>query len=142
MFSLIQKRSNSQILILAFQKTNDFKVSSIRFFCKSSDELSNRKLPHKSQNEDLHTQNVGEHSLEKNKPQEISKNKQGSDFSDSNKKEINPKVSKMDMFKPMPLAETELKLTMIKGSGKGGQAVNKTSNCAMLKHIPTGLFVK
>ncbi len=28
------------------------------------------------------------------------------------------------------------------GGGKGGQKINKTASCAMLKHIPTGTTVK
>jgi protein subunit release factor B len=30
----------------------------------------------------------------------------------------------------------------IKGSGKGGQKINKTSSCVMLKHLPSGIMVK
>ena len=30
----------------------------------------------------------------------------------------------------------------IKGSGKGGQKINKTSSCVMLRHLPTGIEVK
>ena len=30
----------------------------------------------------------------------------------------------------------------MRGRGPGGQAVNVSSNCVVLKHIPTGIFVK
>lgn len=41
-----------------------------------------------------------------------------------------------------PLLETELEEQFVQGEGPGGQAVNKTNNCVVLKHIPTGLVVK
>lgn len=40
------------------------------------------------------------------------------------------------------LVEEELKEKFARGSGPGGQCVNKTSNAVILKHLPTGLFVK
>ncbi len=30
----------------------------------------------------------------------------------------------------------------IRGSGAGGQKINKTSNCVFLKHVPTGIAIK
>lgn len=30
----------------------------------------------------------------------------------------------------------------IRGSGNGGQKINKTSSCVMLKHLPSGIIVK
>ena len=41
-----------------------------------------------------------------------------------------------------PLRESELEEMYTKGSGPGGQSVNKTSNCVVLKHIPTGIVIK
>ncbi|XP_077996205.1 mitochondrial translation release factor in rescue-like [Glandiceps talaboti] len=40
------------------------------------------------------------------------------------------------------LKEDELEEDFVRGSGPGGQATNKTSNCVVLKHIPTGIVVK
>ena len=38
--------------------------------------------------------------------------------------------------------EKDLIEKFVRGSGKGGQKINKTSNCVWLKHVPTGLEVK
>ncbi|XP_076843281.1 mitochondrial translation release factor in rescue [Brachyhypopomus gauderio] len=40
------------------------------------------------------------------------------------------------------LHENDLDEQFVRGFGPGGQATNKTSNCVVLKHIPTGLVVK
>lgn len=40
------------------------------------------------------------------------------------------------------LNEEDLEEQFVRGSGPGGQATNKTSNCVVLKHIPTGVLVK
>merc|ERR1719187_398568 len=40
------------------------------------------------------------------------------------------------------LNEKDLEEKFIKGSGPGGQAINTTSSCVMLKHKPTGIVVK
>ncbi|KAB0794933.1 hypothetical protein PPYR_11772 [Photinus pyralis] len=47
-----------------------------------------------------------------------------------------------DSSKVPVLVETELKEQFVRGSGPGGQAVNKTANCVTLKHLPTGVVVK
>lgn len=48
--------------------------------------------------------------------------------------------------KPLPprlkLAETDLEESFLKGSGPGGQKINKTSSAVQLKHLPTGIVVK
>lgn len=40
------------------------------------------------------------------------------------------------------LNDNDLQEQFVRGSGPGGQAVNKTSNAVVLKHKPTGLVVK
>ncbi|XP_067006253.2 mitochondrial translation release factor in rescue [Anabrus simplex] len=40
------------------------------------------------------------------------------------------------------LLEDDLEEKFVRGSGPGGQAVNKTNNCVVLIHKPTGLVVK
>lgn len=45
----------------------------------------------------------------------------------------------IDYSKVPKLLETDLKEKFVRGSGPGGQSVNKTSNCVFLTHIPTGI---
>ncbi|XP_063595209.1 mitochondrial translation release factor in rescue-like [Penaeus indicus] len=40
------------------------------------------------------------------------------------------------------LNEEDLEESFVRGSGPGGQSVNKTASACMLKHIPTGIIVK
>jgi len=40
------------------------------------------------------------------------------------------------------LREEDIEERFIRGSGSGGQKVNKTSSCVVIKHIPTGLEVR
>ncbi|CAF4099893.1 unnamed protein product [Rotaria magnacalcarata] len=40
-----------------------------------------------------------------------------------------------------PIDEKDIEEKAIKGSGPGGQAINKTHNCCQIKHIPTGIVV-
>lgn len=40
------------------------------------------------------------------------------------------------------LNEDDLEEMFVRGSGPGGQSVNKTTNCVVLKHKPTGLVMK
>lgn len=40
------------------------------------------------------------------------------------------------------LLEEDIFEQFVKGSGKGGQKINKTSSCVILKHKPTGTTVK
>ncbi|XP_071848863.1 mitochondrial translation release factor in rescue-like isoform X2 [Apostichopus japonicus] len=40
------------------------------------------------------------------------------------------------------LEEDDLVESFVRGSGPGGQATNKTNNCVVIKHLPTGIVVK
>lgn len=55
------------------------------------------------------------------------------------KTRIHPLV---DYSKVPVLNENELEEQHVRGSGPGGQSVAKTSNCVILKHLPTGIVVK
>ncbi|XP_003222789.3 mitochondrial translation release factor in rescue [Anolis carolinensis] len=51
-------------------------------------------------------------------------------------------VSKKNSNNLLPLNEADLEEQFVRGSGPGGQATNKTSNCVVLKHLPSGIVVK
>lgn len=40
------------------------------------------------------------------------------------------------------ITEDQLLEKFVRGSGAGGQKINKTSNCVFLKHLPTGVAIK
>lgn len=52
------------------------------------------------------------------------------------------KTSVIDKSKVPELDENDLEEQFVSGSGPGGQCVNKSINCCVLKHIPTGFVVK
>jgi len=43
---------------------------------------------------------------------------------------------------PLYYSEAELEEQFVRGSGAGGQSVAKTSNCVILRHVPTGILVR
>ncbi|KAJ1519409.1 hypothetical protein ONE63_004701 [Megalurothrips usitatus] len=47
-----------------------------------------------------------------------------------------------DASKVPLLDEKELREEFVRGSGPGGQSVAKTSNCVLLKHLPSGIVVR
>ncbi|KAJ9143859.1 hypothetical protein NKR23_g6351 [Pleurostoma richardsiae] len=44
--------------------------------------------------------------------------------------------------RPKPPPEEEILESFLKGSGPGGQKINKTNSAVQLKHVPTGIVVK
>ncbi|KAI2470327.1 RF-1 domain-containing protein [Annulohypoxylon bovei var. microspora] len=44
--------------------------------------------------------------------------------------------------RPKPPPEEEIEESFLKGSGPGGQKINKTCSAVQLKHLPTGLVIK
>lgn len=46
------------------------------------------------------------------------------------------------LYHEVHLNEEDLEEKFIKGSGPGGQKVNKSSNCVQLIHKPTGIMIK
>lgn len=50
--------------------------------------------------------------------------------------------SKVDKSRVPALKEEDLEEKFVRGSGPGGQSVNKTASACSLKHIPTGIVVK
>lgn len=40
------------------------------------------------------------------------------------------------------IRDEDLLEKFVRGSGSGGQKINKTSNCVFLKHLPTGVCIK
>lgn len=46
------------------------------------------------------------------------------------------------LYHEVHLNEDDMEENFIKGSGPGGQKVNKSSNCVQLIHKPTGIIIK
>lgn len=44
--------------------------------------------------------------------------------------------------KPVPWREQDLEERFVRSQGPGGQHVNKTSTCVVLRHLPTGVEVR
>lgn len=42
----------------------------------------------------------------------------------------------------LQMTEADLQEKFVRGSGAGGQKINKTSNCVFLKHVPSGVCIK
>jgi protein subunit release factor B len=45
-------------------------------------------------------------------------------------------------LKELHVDDNSLEEQFVQGSGKGGQKINKTSSCVILKHLPSGLVIK
>jgi peptide chain release factor len=43
---------------------------------------------------------------------------------------------------PVEFDEDDIVETFVRGSGPGGQKINKTASCVMLRHIPSGIVIR
>jgi len=55
-------------------------------------------------------------------------------------KDLSPHI--IEKAEELGLKPEDFNMQFIVGSGKGGQKINKTSSCVILKHVPTGMIVK
>lgn len=53
-----------------------------------------------------------------------------------------PGIFSLRSYKKIVLNDDDIEEKFVKGWGKGGQKVNKTSNCVELKHKPSGVIIK
>lgn len=47
-----------------------------------------------------------------------------------------------DMMQRLGVHRNDLEEKFVRGSGKGGQKVNKTNNCVYLTHVPSGIVIR
>lgn len=53
------------------------------------------------------------------------------------------KMAALDQrMQALGIREADLLEKFVRGSGAGGQKINKTSNCVFLKHLPSGVCIK
>ncbi len=55
---------------------------------------------------------------------------------------IEKETELLQRMEALEIFEQDLVENFIKGSGSGGQKINKTSSCVQLKHVPTGIEVR
>ncbi|MBN2703337.1 MAG: peptide chain release factor-like protein [Pontiellaceae bacterium] len=48
----------------------------------------------------------------------------------------------LERMQSLDISEKDLEENFIRGSGKGGQKINKTSSCVQLFHRPTGIEIR
>ena len=51
------------------------------------------------------------------------------------------RIRELQQTRPV-LREEDVEEQFVRGTGAGGQKVNKTSSCVMLRHLPTGIVVR
>lgn len=60
----------------------------------------------------------------------------------SSARSVSKHLSHIDHSRVPRLVESDLDEQFVRGSGPGGQVVNKTANAVVLRHVPTNLVVK
>ncbi len=63
-------------------------------------------------------------------------------FIDNNNFPIILSQKVLDKAKELEISPEDIEEEFVRGSGAGGQKVNKTSSTVFLKHLPTNIFVK
>lgn len=48
----------------------------------------------------------------------------------------------LSRMQALGILEKDIEEQFVRGSGRGGQKKNKTSNCVVLKHVPTEIMVR
>jgi RF-1 domain len=48
----------------------------------------------------------------------------------------------LEPLQPIVIRDEDIEESFVRGSGPGGQKINKTSSCVMLKHLPTGIVLR
>lgn len=51
-------------------------------------------------------------------------------------------IKHLEKASSLKVSAEDIEEHFIRGSGKGGQKINKTSSCVWLRHLPTGIEVK
>ena len=57
-------------------------------------------------------------------------------------KRISPSRKNIRGYHLPEIPESDIEEHFVRSSGPGGQSVNKTSSCVVLKHVPSGTVIK
>ena len=125
-----------KISIISIHKLNHLNCNNFRFYS------NDKKIKDNKKNEFKKIYGIyDEYDYDED---EYENNEEGLDLNhDTNQLPTTPNPNQKNATRiPIILKEEDLEEQNVKGGGKGGQAVNKTSNCVILKHKPSGIVIK